>query len=134
VGGYALEVHDLSAYAGSTVHVRFEFFSADPVVHPGWYIDDFEVVDAGRRLTFLVSTEDGDGDGSSNADELASNADPFASDTDGDEVPDAEDNCPSSVNVSQRDSDQDGAGDPCDEDRDGDGSPDIDDNCIEASN
>jgi hypothetical protein len=42
-------------------------------------------------------------------------------DTDGDGVPDADDNCPATPNPDQADLDSDGLGDPCDEDRDGDG-------------
>jgi RTX calcium-binding nonapeptide repeat (4 copies)/Bacterial cadherin-like domain/Thrombospondin type 3 repeat len=50
-----------------------------------------------------------------------------AGDGDGDEVPDANDNCPSTVNHEQADVDGDGEGDACDDDDDGDGVPDFDD-------
>lgn len=43
------------------------------------------------------------------------------SDSDGDKVPDADDNCPQEPNPSQADMDLDGAGDACDGDLDGDG-------------
>ena len=59
-------------------------------------------------------------------------------DTDGDGVPDAEDNCPTTVNTDQADSDGDGIGDACEEDgepdSDGDGVPDSRDNCPEIPN
>lgn len=50
-------------------------------------------------------------------------------DTDGDGVPNANDNCPSVDNPTQIDLDQDGAGDACDTDDDADGAPDATDNC-----
>ncbi|MDD5086724.1 MAG: DNRLRE domain-containing protein [Candidatus Nanoarchaeia archaeon] len=45
-------------------------------------------------------------------------------DSDGDEIPDKEDNCPYHYNPDQRDLDNDGKGDVCDSDKDGDGMPD----------
>jgi hypothetical protein len=51
-------------------------------------------------------------------------------DTDGDGVPDANDNCPQAPNPAQRDADADTLGDACDVgDTDGDGVPDRDDRC-----
>lgn len=59
-------------------------------------------------------------------------------DSDGDTVADAVDNCPQHPNVDQDDTDQDGTGDVCDEtpfpDADGDGVADSQDNCPNESN
>lgn len=53
-----------------------------------------------------------------------------AGDLDGDTVLNPDDNCPDDANLSQVDTDADGAGDACDDDDDDDGIPDDDDNCI----
>lgn len=50
-------------------------------------------------------------------------------DTDGDGIPDVDDNCPLVANAQQEDNDGDGAGDVCDDDDDDDGILDVDDNC-----
>jgi hypothetical protein len=58
-------------------------------------------------------------------------------DSDGDGVPDANDNCPSTPNPNQEDTDGDGTGDACDApdaDGDGDGIPDAEDNCPATPN
>jgi len=54
-------------------------------------------------------------------------------DSDGDGVPDAEDNCPATANPDQADTDHDGQGNACDPDDDNDGVPDDADECpVEA--
>ncbi|MGD2128466.1 MAG: cadherin-like domain-containing protein [Lysobacterales bacterium] len=50
-------------------------------------------------------------------------------DSDGDGVADADDNCPNHANADQLDLDSDGSGDACDDDDDNDGVADVDDNC-----
>jgi len=52
-----------------------------------------------------------------------------AVDTDGDGVPDGSDNCPSTANPDQADTDHDGLGNACDGDDDNDGVADGADNC-----
>ncbi len=58
----------------------------------------------------------------------------FELDSDGDGVPDATDNCPTTYNPNQEDDDDDGLGNACDPDDDNDGVLDADDNCPTAYN
>jgi hypothetical protein len=60
-------------------------------------------------------------------------------DTDGDNVPDSADNCPSATNPLQSDADDDGIGTACDPapngpDEDADGAPDTTENCLYVAN
>lgn len=50
-------------------------------------------------------------------------------DSDGDGVPDGDDNCPNFAHPSQADTDGDGDGNPCDTNDDNDGWPDVSDDC-----
>ncbi len=83
---------------------------------------------------------DDDGDGYSDADELADGAaDPrdrnsTPADVDRDLVGDRFDNCPAAPNATQLDTDGDHAGDACDGDDDGDGYTDADETSANQSN
>jgi Thrombospondin type 3 repeat len=61
-------------------------------------------------------------------------AHPEPNDLDGDEVPNEADNCPTTPNGSQLNTDGDAQGDNCDADDDNDGSPDAADNCRLVAN
>ncbi len=54
---------------------------------------------------------------------------PTSTDSDSDGIPNANDNCPNTVNPAQEDFDGDGKGDACDADDDNDGVPDASDGC-----
>jgi len=93
------------------------------------------VCDCYEELDCSDGLDDNDGDGYIDCDDSDCAADP-ACDSDGDGVPDDEDNCPGIAN-DQTDTDGDGTGDACDpeicdngDDDDGDGDTDCaDDNC-----
>ncbi len=77
---------------------------------------------------------DGDGIGTSQGDNCPTTQNPDQGNSDGDSLGDACDNCPDVANEDQADDDGDGIGDPCDKcpgegDRDGDGSEDCIDTC-----
>jgi hypothetical protein len=58
----------------------------------------------------------------------------LGTDSDGDTVPDGSDNCPSTYNPGQLDTDGDGLGDVCDPDDDNDTVLDVNDNCPKTKN
>jgi hypothetical protein len=95
--------------------------------------------DSGQDFAAIESM-DSDGDRYINIDEITALTFPGdasdypVEDTDGDGVPDADDNCPTVPNADQADLDGDGIGDACDSDADGDGyTSDVDCNDMDAS-
>ena len=133
-GDYALMSYDLSAYAGRDIHLRFLFTSNSSGTRTGWYIDDVRLRGLGPTVEFLDPAADADGDGLSNADELASGADPRNPDSDGDGALDGLDNCLFTPNPDQADGiHPNNIGDACD-DPDEDGVVDRDDNCPDTPN
>jgi hypothetical protein len=97
---------------------------ADPKVYPG-AVETCDGLD--NDCDFAVDEEFPNLDG----DQQADCVDP---DTDGDMVPNVQDNCDLLPNPSQEDFDKDGAGDACDTDADGDSIPDGSDNCLFLKN
>ncbi len=78
-----------------------------------------------------VNPVDSDGDGCFDDIEIGMHTDPLDPDTDGDGVPDCNDNCPIVNNPGQEESEPtSNVGIACEGDYDGDGVPDADDNCI----
>jgi len=51
--GWRITTLDLSAYAGSTVNIRFYFDTGDTLYNtfPGWFVDDVMVFDQGGQIT-----------------------------------------------------------------------------------
>lgn len=80
-----------------------------------------------------VCDEDADGDGVTNDTEIGNGTDPLDADTDDDGFNDKNDNCATTANPDQKDTDGNGTGDVCDidptGDMDGDGVVNKDDNC-----
>ena len=110
-GGGALDIAAVDLYANGSSMVYYDDLRIDP--------------GCGETLE-----DDADGDGLDLLTEFFLGTDSCAPDTDGDEVPDGEDNCPLMGNPEQADCDGDGLGDVCalvsglSEDADGSGVPD----------
>ncbi len=117
-------------------------FDPDLLPNPLSYSWSFVTVPAGSALTdidiinstsasasvtpdvtgvFVLRLQVTDGD-ASDTDDVQVTVNP--ADTDGDGIPDADDNCPALANPDQKDTDGDGEGDACDPDDDNDGVPD----------
>ena len=96
------------------------------VLHPDMVLAN--LVDLSVQVGFNT------GSGVTWMDDLCVTLTPSVIDSDGDGVPDEEDNCPDTANADQLDTDGDGIGDICDADIDGDGIPNGSDNCVFAAN
>ena len=114
LGGYTRLRYDLGARAGSRIQIRFRMATAAGS-QAGWYLDDFFLTGLDVRVRFLDPLGDLDGDGLTNAAEASAGTDLRDPDSDGDSVPDGEDNCPVDSNFRQRDLDGDGVGRICDD-------------------
>jgi beta-glucanase (GH16 family) len=130
-GTYDLEVRVASATVGGTLHIEFDGIDRTGLITfagtGGWQnwitVSAWNVtLGAGLQTMRLVID-----DGGFNVNKVLVTEPP---DSDGDQVPDREDNCPFDANPSQRDFDADGAGDACDDDDDDDGFPDGADACV----
>ncbi len=87
------------------------------------------------KIEIVVSLTDTDGDGVPDAiDNCPTVPNPDQTNSDTDEHGDACDNCPFVNNPDQADTDGDGIGDACDPDLDGDGIPNGADNCVYTYN
>ncbi len=152
-GGTAFDTGDYTAWKSALTAKGFQWYGSSDVYHYT-YVGAGTVnlkgkdVLAFQRLWNLNNpgdkiTEDGDFGPASDSRLGKSPTEGFAkgstcsqqpSDSDGDGVADATDNCPGAKNPGQEDLDQDGQGDACDDDDDGDGVPDATDNCPSVGN
>jgi hypothetical protein len=128
--------HILSQYPNATIHNAATGLGGVRIVAGfgagAWdnfigNVDAFTIGISGSNTTFNFDPEpDADGDGVPDAtDNCPTTSNPGQEDVDGDGVGDACDNCPGNPNTNQADNDGDQLGDACDPDDDNDGQTDA---------
>ena len=132
-GTYDIEVRVASATVGGTLHIEFDGIDrTGPVTFAGtggwqnWITVSAVDVTLGAGVQTMRLVID---DGEFNVNKIIVSEPP---DSDGDQVPDREDNCPLIPNPGQADYDGDGQGDACDDDDDDDGVLDDVDACVQS--
>ena len=152
-GGFTTRSVSLASYAGRVIKVRFVLDWLSGSIWGlfstlGFFVDDITVTNA-KQVTGATTSQLGDVSGftfnpgstgeymlqvqyfgwtgfagGAWGPALSVTAVTGGTDTDGDGVFDASDNCPAVANADQLDTDADGEGNACDTDDDGDGMPD----------
>jgi beta-glucanase (GH16 family) len=132
-GTYDIEVRVASATVGGTLHIEFDGIDrTGPITFAGtggwqnWITVSAWNVTLGAGVQTMRLVID---DGEFNVNKIIV-TEPL--DSDGDQVPDREDNCPLIPNPGQADYDGDGEGDACDDDDDDDGVLDDVDACVQS--